>query len=173
MRVVKNGDIHVSVPYGMPHERVKEFIEKNKAWIETARAKNDALQSRRFKFFSQLPLETKEQECDAIGRLDAKVRPLVQRYSGLMKVKPSHVGYRATVSRWGMCDARTRDIYFSVYLLLLPDWCIEHVVVHELAHLLEPNHSPGFYAIMNRFYPQWKEARAEMRRVTKMETEQV
>ena len=64
---------------------------------------------------------------------------------------------------------RISKLAFSVYLLLLPDWCIEHVVVHELAHLLEPNHSKRFYAIMDRFFPRWKEARKETKRISKME----
>lgn len=64
---------------------------------------------------------------------------------------------------------RISKLAFSVYLLLLPDWCIEHVVVHELAHLLEANHSKRFYAIMDRFFPRWKEARKETKRISKME----
>ena len=60
---------------------------------------------------------------------------------------------------------RISKLAFSVYLLLLSDWCIEHVVVHELAHLLEANHSKRFYAIMGRFFPRWKEARKETKQI--------
>ena len=56
---------------------------------------------------------------------------------------------------------------FSAYLLLLPEWCVEHVVVHELCHLLEPSHNTRFHALMDKFFPRWKEARKETRRLLK------
>ena len=84
-----------------------------------------------------------------------------------MGVRPSAVGYRATKSRWGSCNPRSKKINLSLYLLLLPDWCIEHVVVHELAHLLVPNHSERFYAVMDRHFPRWRDARRETRRLTR------
>ena len=62
------------------------------------------------------------------------------------------------ISRWGQCDVKNRTLCFSVYLLLLPDWCQEHVVVHELCHLLEPSHNARFYALMTQYYPRWREA---------------
>ena len=48
-----------------------------------------------------------------------------------------------------------------LYLLLLPQRCIEHIVVHELAHLLVPNHGPRFYAVMDKHFPDWKQVRKE------------
>ena len=61
---------------------------------------------------------------------------------------------------------------FSAYLLLLPEWCIEHVVVHELAHLIVPNHSDKFYAVMDTYFPRWREARAETKKISRMEAEE-
>ena len=84
---------------------------------------------------------------------------MLEKYSEQMGVKPASVSFRATKSRWGSCNTKTRRISLSSYLLLLPDWCIEHVVVHELAHLLVPNHGPRFYAVMDRHFPRWREAR--------------
>ncbi|MBQ1701387.1 MAG: M48 family metallopeptidase [Prevotella sp.] len=49
--------------------------------------------------------------------------------------------------------------------MLLPKWCVEHVVVHELAHLIVPNHGKDFYAVMDRFFPKWKEAKEETKRI--------
>ena len=62
-------------------------------------------------------------------------------------------------SRWGVCNVKNKSICFSAYLLLLPEWCVEHVVVHELCHLLEPSHNARFRALMDKFFPRWKEAR--------------
>lgn len=169
MRIAKNGDVHVSAPIGVSQETVTDFIEKNKDWIQKARTRTLAQLEKRASFFNQLPLDTPELREEALLRMKATIPPLIEKYAPLMKVKPGRITYQATISRWGCCHPRTHQLAFSVYLLLLPDWCIEHVVVHELTHLLVPNHSDRFYAVMEQFFPRWKEARQETRRLSNME----
>ena len=86
-------------------------------------------------------------------------------HAALMGVMPTAVTYKAMISRWGVCNVRNKRVCFSLYLLLLPEWCVEHVVVHELCHLLEPSHNARFHALMDRYYPRWREARREARRL--------
>lgn len=169
MRIAKNGDVHVSAPIGVSQETVTDFIEKNKDWIQKARTRTLTQLEKRASFFNQLPLDTPEQREEALLRMKATIPPLIEKYAPLMKVKPGRITYQATISRWGCCHPRTHQLAFSVYLLLLPDWCIEHVVVHELTHLLVPNHSDRFYTVMDQFFPRWKEARQEIRRLSNME----
>ena len=94
---------------------------------------------------------------------------MVERHSKEMGVKPSVVYYKAMISRWGVCNVKDKSICFSAYVLLLPEWCVEHVVVHELCHLLEPSHNARFHALMDKYFPRWKEARKETRQICKME----
>lgn len=169
LRIAKNGDVRVSVPYHTSDEEVREFLDRHRDWIAQAQKKTAERQQTRQAFYAQLPLQTRAQWDEARTRLDVIVRPLVAHYAPLMSVAPTTIFYRATISRWGCCYTDRRALCFSLYLLLLPDWCIEHIVVHELAHLLVPNHGPRFYAVMDRFFPRWKEARAEARRISRME----
>ncbi len=169
MRIVKNGDVHVSAPIGMPRREVERFIEEHREWIIEARKKNLEHQQRRAAFYGQLPLQTRAQADDALLRLKALIEPMVERHSKEMGVRPSQVYYKAMISRWGMCNVKDRRICFSAYLLLLPQWCVEHVVVHELCHLLEPSHNARFHALMDKYFPRWKEARKETRQICKME----
>ena len=166
MRIVKNGDVHVSAPIGMPKKEVLRFIEEHRDWISESRQKTSERQKRRADFYSQLPLKTREQADDALRRLKALIEPLVERHSREMGVKPAVVRYRAMVSRWGVCNVRTKSVCFSAYLLLLPEWCVEHVVVHELCHLLEPSHNARFHALMDKYFPRWKEARQKTRLIS-------
>ena len=163
MRVVSNGDLHVTAPYLTSKKRVMQFVHDNEAWIEATRRKVQDANEKRHDFYAQLPLETKEQVQEATQRLDELLRPMLQKYTALMGVWPSKITYKPTISRWGSCQMKTGVIQFSLYLLLLPEWCVEHVVVHELAHLIEANHSPRFHALMDRYYPHWKEARKATR----------
>ena len=99
MRIVKNGDVHVSAPFGMPKSVVERFIEEHREWIAEARKKTRESQKRRTEFYNQLPLKTKEQADDALQRLKALIEPMVERHSKEMDVKPSVVSYKAMISR--------------------------------------------------------------------------
>ena len=168
MRIVKNGDVHVSVPVGLSKHQVEAFIEQHRDWITQARKKTLEQQQQRANFYDQLPLATRSQVSDALERLKALVEPMVERHAMEMGVRPVTVSYKRMISRWGMCNVRSRALCFSLYLLLLPTWCIEHVVVHELCHLLEPSHNSRFHELMDRYFPRWREARKETQRISKI-----
>jgi predicted metal-dependent hydrolase len=65
----------------------------------------------------------------------------------------------AQTKRWGSCTLLTREIRISERLRLAPGWVLDAVIVHELAHLIEPNHNHRFKALENR-YPRRREADA-------------
>jgi hypothetical protein len=159
MRIAKNGDVHVSAPVGMSRKDVEAFISQHQEWIEKARQKTAERQKQRTDFYQQLPLATKAQKAEAAERLRVLTEPMIQRHAQEMGVSPTAVTYKPMISRWGVCKVKERSICYSTYLLLLPDWCIEHVVVHELCHLLEPSHNARFHALMDKYYPRWREAK--------------
>jgi predicted metal-dependent hydrolase len=64
-------------------------------------------------------------------------------------------------SRWGSCSGKGK-ITLNVRLIQTPRDCIDYVILHELCHLKEPNHSPQFYALLNRVLPNWRELRQKL-----------
>ena len=172
LRIGKSGEVRVSAPYGYPKEEIEKFVEEHREWIAEAQERTRERLAKRDEFFDQLSLTTREECQDATNRMNAIILPLVKKYSKLMGVCPLGISYKATISKWGSCATRSRRVMFSAYLLLLPEWCIEHVIVHELAHLIEPNHSEKFYAVMDKFFPRWSEARAETKRISRREVEE-
>lgn len=167
IRIVKNGDVHVSAPIGLSRKHVEAFIEEHSDWIVKAQKKTAERLQKRNDFYRQLPLHTQAQVDEALARLKALVEPMVELHAKEMGVKPSRLYYKPTISRWGQCNVKDRSIYISTYVLLLPDWCVEHIVVHELCHLLEPSHNARFHALMDKYFPRWREARKEARRLLK------
>ena len=165
MRIVKNGDVHVSVPFGISKREVERFVEEHRDWIEKASQCTLEHQNHRALFYKQLPLGTRIEKQAAVLRLRTLIEPMVEQHSQAMGVCPQSINFRAMISRWGVCNVRNKSICFSLYLLLLPEWCVEHVVVHELCHLLEPSHNARFHALMDRFYPRWREARTTTRKL--------
>lgn len=169
MRIVKNGDVHVSAPIGLPRAKVEAFILEHRDWIDEARKKTSNSQKQRREFYGQLPLTSRAQADEALKRLKSLVEPMVEHHAKIMGVRPGLVYYKPTISRWGQCNLKDRSICISAYVLLLPDWCVEHVVVHELCHLLEPSHNARFHALMDKYFPRWREARKETRRISRMQ----
>lgn len=167
MRIVKNGDVHVSAPIGISKGVVEAFINQHQEWIEQAGKKVAERKNRQKAFFNRLQLDTRNQKKEAAEQAGQLIIPMLQRNAEIMGVKPSAISFRPMTSRWGVCNVRTRSICFSTYLLLLPDWCVEHIVVHELCHLLEPRHNARFYSLMDRYYPSWREARKVTREIAR------
>lgn len=67
-------------------------------------------------------------------------------------IRPSSIRWSMTQNkRWGSCTVSTREIRISERLRVAPDWVLDSVIVHELAHLIEPNHGPRFKALENRY----------------------
>ena len=67
------------------------------------------------------------------------------------------VGVSRARGRWGSCSSGSR-ISFSYRLLLCPEFVVEHVIWHELAHLTELNHSSAFKTLLASYSPRWREA---------------
>ena len=114
MRIVKNGEVHISAPVGMPKSRIEEFIEKNRDWIVQAREKALNRQQSRQAFYDQLPLNTATQKREARNRLQNLVIPMAEHYSQVMGVTPKEIRFRAMTSRWGTCKTREKIVCFSL-----------------------------------------------------------
>jgi predicted metal-dependent hydrolase len=81
-----------------------------------------------------------------------------------LKLRVSVEGYflQRMKTKWGSCNHRAGHIRLNTELVKKPKDLLEYVVVHEMAHLLEPTHSDRFIAILEKHYPTWREARAEL-----------
>jgi predicted metal-dependent hydrolase len=94
----------------------------------------------------------------AAGPIDveARARALARQLDLPQPATVRWVGNQA--SRWGSCSVRTREIRVSDRLAGYPDWVLDYVLVHELAHLAVADHSPAFWALVERF-PKAERAR--------------
>jgi len=80
------------------------------------------------------------------------------RYDQQIGVSPSRISVRNFKSRWGSCDSRGQ-LAFNWNIIKAPHAITDYVVVHELCHLVHPNHSRGFWALVGRFDPAYIEHR--------------
>ncbi len=86
----------------------------------------------------------------------SELAPLWEQATGLFA---DEWRVRDMQTRWGSCNTVRKRIWLSLKLAPYPVCCLEYVIVHELCHLLVPNHGADFKALMDRFCPEWKKVK--------------
>jgi predicted metal-dependent hydrolase len=94
--------------------------------------------------------------------LHAVVPALTERWAKRLGVTLSGYFLQRMKTQWGSCNPHLRNIRLNTELVKKPKDLLEYVIVHELAHLLEPTHSERFVMVLDQHFPQWREARAEL-----------
>ena len=85
---------------------------------------------------------------------------LVDKWEPVLGVKAGRLSVQKMKSKWGSCNVQNGNIRLNSELAKFPKGALEHVIVHELIHLLEPSHSKRFYSLMDEFLPNWKALKA-------------
>jgi len=119
---------------------------------------------------ADLPHEQIKTACVKIYKILAKSDLTLKAYEYAAKmgvmlgvdIRPSSVKINSAASRWGSCSAKKR-LNFSWRLIMADEEVIDYVVVHELAHLIEMNHSARFWAVVERVLPDYREWRKRLR----------
>lgn len=97
--------------------------------------------------------------------LKEAIPPLIAKWEPLLGVKVRRFFVQRMKTKWGACNASARNIRVNTELAKKPPQCLEYIVVHEMAHLIEPTHNDRFIALMDRFVPRWKFYRDELNRL--------
>lgn len=84
---------------------------------------------------------------------------LVEAWEPRLKVTVAGLFVQQMKTKWGSCNPSARTIRLNTELAKKPKECLEYIVVHEMAHLLEPTHGPQFVGVMDRVLPSWRELR--------------
>ncbi len=89
-------------------------------------------------------------------KLKEAVLPLIAKWEPLMGVKVDRFFVQKMKTKWGSCSPGSKSIRLNTELTKKPPECLEYIVVHEMAHLLEPTHNSRFITLMDRFMPKWR-----------------
>jgi len=92
-----------------------------------------------------------------LARCELDVRPRLEAWASRMALQPTKVRFKHMRSRWGSCSSRGQ-IAINSRLVSAPDWVLDSVLVHELAHLRHMNHSRDFWALVAAYSPRHAEA---------------
>lgn len=79
------------------------------------------------------------------------------------KIPVPNLKIRKMKTRWGVCNIKNHNVTLNWELYRYDIECLDYVIVHELSHFIEANHSKKFWAVVNKYYPNYKEIRKKMR----------
>ena len=156
LQVDQTGSVVVRAPMTLPAEEIRTFVEKHETWIHRQ-------QQRQARYRAEHP-EPTPQEQEALRRqAKAHLPQRVAYWAGVMGVHPTGIRITSARTRFGSCSGKN-SLCFSLYLMAYPPEAIEYVVVHELAHIRHKNHSPAFYAEVERYLPDWRQRQTLLKR---------
>ena len=155
IHVAKDATVEVRAPLRLPKTDIERFVAQKQAWIEKAVHK-----MRERKDNAVVIGEARESELR--DKAAAVIPERVAFYAKLMGVTPAAVKINGAKTRWGSCSGKN-SLNFSWRLMLCEPDAVDYVVVHELAHIREHNHSPRFWAVVAEVLPDYKARRKMLR----------
>ena len=99
-------------------------------------------------------------------QLKADIARLLPKWEKITGLKASAWQTKYMTTRWGTCNSNTGKLWFNLQLAKKTPECLEYVILHELCHLEEKNHSERFIALMDKYMPMWRELKATLNEQT-------
>lgn len=162
-----DGAVIVRAPYGCSQSAVEDFVRVHYGWLEKHLNQLDGrrdVQADKIRSGEIKPLPQTGEEILAYRRQAAAVfAERTAYYAALMRVGYQKITIKEQKTRWGSCS-RKGNLNFNWRLMLAPDAVLDYVVVHELAHRLEMNHSSRFWQIVAEIMPDYRQYRGWLRR---------
>lgn len=108
--------------------------------------------------------EKREEALQAFYRAELKQRvpELLDKWQPILGVEVAAWGIKRMKTKWGTCNPTARRIWLNLELAKKPLQCLEYILVHELAHLIERTHNERFLAVLDRHLPHWQLVRDEL-----------
>lgn len=147
---IKRGEIIVRAPMTLSKERIDDFVREHEGWIQK-HLEGSVARERQYEGIEPLSMEELRELAD---RACQTIPPRVKHYASLLGVTYGRITVRNQRTRWGSCSAKG-NLNFNCLLMLAPPEVLDSVVVHELCHRKEMNHSPRFYAEVRRVFPEY------------------
>ena len=152
IRITQEGNLEIRAPLGMPKGEIEAFLKEKAQWIESHRAKVLA----EYAQGQEAPLG-EEEILTLAEQMRQRLPEKLNRHAASMGVTFGRVTIRCQQTRWGSCSSRG-NLNFNCLLMLAPEEVLDYVVVHELAHRKQMNHSALFWQEVARECPDYKKS---------------
>lgn len=154
--VKQDGRIEVRAPYKVSVKYIESLLERKSKWISETKNRLSQREAR----CEQIRLSIKE-EIEYKKKALAYFNNRCPFFADKMGVTFRKIKVNKANTRWGSCNSKG-DISFAYRLIFVPEELIDYVIVHELAHLKEMNHSVKFWTIVENIMPDYKDRRKRL-----------
>ncbi len=155
LSVQAGGAVVLTVPHFIGVRVIERFLAKHSEWIERA--------TKRMSNFKTLPVSGRRAYLEHKEAARAFAIERVEYWNQFYNFQYGRIAIKNTKRVWGSCS-RKGNLNFSYAILFLPRPISDYIIVHELCHLLEHNHSKRFWALVAKQIPDHKDRRRELRR---------
>lgn len=155
IQIDREGQVIVRTPYGITKRQVEEFLDEKKDWILQTRQRVEKRKT------EQIPI-SEEVRREGIERAKRIFLERTAYFAKRMGVDYGGITIREQKTRWGSCSSKG-NLNFNWKLVLLDPELLDYVVVHELAHRREMNHSKNFWKIVEAELPDYRERRRRLK----------
>lgn len=155
IEVDRTGRVVIRAPMRATGEQIERFVAAHADRIARAQARQRAR-------LAAHPEPDEARRAELIRRAKEELPPKVAYYAQLMGVQPTGLKITSARTRFGSCSGKN-SLCFSWRLMEYPEAAVDYVVVHELAHITHKNHGPRFWALVERYMPDYRARRALLR----------
>ncbi len=153
--------ILVRAPYRASDREIRQFVSEKSEWLE----KHFEMARRRREELEGMPREQALTMDEIRSMADEAMKVIPERvrhYAPIVGVDYGRITIRNQRTRWGSCSGKG-NLNFNCLLMRTPPEVLDYVVVHELCHRKEMNHSGRFWAEVERVLPEYRKARQWLR----------
>ena len=147
-----DGTLLLRAPLTMTDGEINRFLLSKQAWLD----RRLALLEERRAVSAREPKLTRDEIYELADKALLAIPPRVKHYAELMGVSYGRITIRNQTTRWGSCSSKG-NLNFNCLLMLAPAEVRDYVIVHELCHLREMNHSAKFWSLVAAMLPDYKE----------------
>ncbi len=151
IEIDSNLNVTMKVPKNLKKNTIIKIAENNKDWIVRTKEDKRKNQKKQPEIKPLAPEEIEKLRCMARDVFDMKVR----HFANIIGVDYGKITIRKQKTRWGSCTSNG-NLNFNLLLMLAPDEVVDYVVIHELCHRLEMNHSKAFWNNVSHVMPDYK-----------------
>ncbi len=160
IQITRDARVQVRAPYGCSKSFIDSFVREKSDWISRHLAL--AEKRKREPAASGQPALTAKERARYIKIARDIFTRKTEYYARIMGVSYGRISIREQKTRWGSCSSQG-NLNFNWRLIFAPENVLDYVVVHELAHRKEMNHSKAFYAIVESVLPDYRVSRKWLR----------
>ncbi len=157
--IYPDGEIFVTFPRYIPYFMAEKMVLRKSEWIEQKLKEISGRDNGNFKLGGSV-----EEYAKLKNKAFVLVKEKIEKFKKIYGLKTGSISVRNQKTRWGSCSAKG-NLNFNYKIVLLPEKMADYIIVHELCHLKEFNHSKRFWDLVGKTVPDFLSIRKNIRKL--------